>query len=139
MSKRVSLAQIGEGDEKIVAGPGYRDIPKCTLPLKTEEAQREYDRIARLLMDNGKFDMFHHLQASIYCSSFDTFHANHAAGKPIRTAVQLSMQKALGALKLHVIDKPLAASENAQLNKFAHCGFASRSEPVFQTDRGARS
>lgn len=121
-----SPAQIGAGDERIVAGPGYRDIPKCKLPLKTEAGQREYDSYARVLFDAGLFDMFRHTHLSLYAQGMDEIFAAADNGTLVRTELRKATQRSFSALGTDDLDKPIAAPEGAQTNKYASCGFAAR-------------
>lgn len=121
-----SLAQIGAGDERIVAGPGYREIPKCKFPLKTDEARAEYDQIARVLYDAGRFDLYRHSKLSLYAASFDQIHLTISEGRPVRGEVQKQAQRAYEGLGLDDLSKPIAAPKGAQENKYAGCGFSAR-------------
>jgi hypothetical protein len=116
-------AQAGAGDTRVVAGPGYREIPRCKLPLTTEAAQNEYDLVARTLFDAGKLDLFHHSQLSIYASMFDKI----ASGANASGRDRDLLQRALEALKLDELNSgPIAASKGAPVNKFAGAGFSAR-------------
>jgi hypothetical protein len=116
-------AQAGAGDTRVVAGPGYREIPRCKLPLTTEAAQNEYDLVARTLFDAGKLDLFHHSQLSIYASMFDKI----ASGANASGRDRDLLQRALEALKLDELNSgPIAASKGAPVNKVAGAGFSAR-------------
>lgn len=117
-------AQAGAGDSRIVAGPGYREIPRCKLPLTTEAAQNEYDLVARTLFDAGKLDLFHHSQLSIYASMFDKIAGNSTATSGRDRDL---LQRALEALKLDELQSgPIASAKGAPVNKFAGAGFSAR-------------
>ena len=63
-------AQIGGGDPRVVAHPGFRKIPDCLFPLRTKEAKREYNTLARVLFDAGHMTVAKHRALSSYaCSS----------------------------------------------------------------------
>ncbi len=120
-------AQVGAGDEKVVAGPGYRDIPRCKLPLQTEEAQREYDTLSRTLFDSGRLDVYIHSQLSLYAALFDAVTVDAKAGRRTRAKDHEHMQRAFWALKLDELHTgPVAASANAPVNKFSSNGFSAR-------------
>jgi len=116
-------AQVGHGDQRVLAHPGYREIPKCKLPLTTEAANNEYDLVARTLFDSGKLDLFHHSQLSIYASMFDKI----ASGANASGRDRDLLQRALEALKLDELNSgPVAAAKGAPVNKFARAGFSAR-------------
>jgi hypothetical protein len=123
---KIDLAQVGAGDDRVVAGPGYREIPKCKLPLRTEAGQREYDTTARLLFDAGRFDHYHHSQLSLYAIAFDEMQVAVAAGRPVRGEMQKQIQRAFEKLGINDLNKPIAAPTGAPTNKFASCGFSAR-------------
>jgi len=120
------VAQAGAGDDRIVAGPGYRDIPKCKMPLRTEAGQHEYDVTARILFDAGRFDHFHHSQLSLYANAFDEMFAARSDGRTVRGEMQKQLQRAFEALGIDDLNKPIAAPKGAPQNKYAGCGFSAR-------------
>jgi hypothetical protein len=123
---RSEPAQVGEGDPRVVAHPGFRRIPKCLFPLRTKEAQREYDTLARVLFDAGHLSVGKHRALSSYAMQFDNVVAAPAEGKTVRGSWVAQMDKARNQLGLDELDKPIAAPEDAKINKFARSGFASR-------------
>lgn len=113
-------------EEKVVAHPAFREIPKCLFPLQTEAAQKEYDTIARVLFDAGRLMLGTHRALSSYAMQFDTITAAAASGKQVRGSWFAQLDKARNELRLDDIDKPIAAPQGATVNKFARNGFASR-------------
>lgn len=119
-------AQAGGGDPKVVAHPAFRDIPACLFPLGTAEARKEYDTLARLLFDAGRMTLAHHRSLSSYAMQFDAIQRAAAAGDKIRGVAFVTMDKVRKELPLDDISKPIAASREAPVNRFALCGFSSR-------------
>lgn len=134
-----SPAQVGAGDERIVAGPGYRDIPKCKLPLKTEAGQREYDTYARVIFDAGLFDMYRHTHLSMYAQGMDEIFSAADKGLSVKTELRKATQRSFEALGVGELDKPIAAPKGAQTNKYAGCGFAARSVQALRDRQGRRA
>jgi phage terminase small subunit len=119
-------AQIGGGDPRVVAHPGFRKIPDCLFPLRTKEAKREYNTLARVLFDAGHMTVAKHRALSSYCMQFDNISAAPSEGKTIRGSWVAQMDKARNSLGLDDLDKPVASPADAKTNKFARAGFASR-------------
>jgi hypothetical protein len=61
----------GGSDTPVLAHPPLSEIPACRLPLRSEEARREYDTIARVLSDAGRWGLEAHIRLSLYASVFD--------------------------------------------------------------------
>jgi hypothetical protein len=125
-TQEAELAQVGGGDPRVVAHPGFRKIPACLFPLKTKQAQKEYDTLARVLFDAGHLTVGKHRALSSYAIQFDNITAAGNEGKQVRGSWFAQMDKARNQLGLDELDKPVAAPENAPVNKFAGSGFASR-------------
>jgi hypothetical protein len=64
MKRRAEPAQAGQGDPKVVAHPAFREIPACLFALRSEQAQKEYDTIARMLFDAGRLTAVSHRAAT---------------------------------------------------------------------------
>ncbi|MGY2052948.1 hypothetical protein [Methylobacterium sp. JK268] len=120
------VAQVGAGDERVLAHPAFRQIPACLFPLSTDEAGREYDRLARVLFDAGRLTLARHSALSAYAMQFDAVITATHQGKPLRASWFAQMDRARRELDLDGIDKPIAAPASAPLNKFARTGFANR-------------
>lgn len=120
------LAQVGSGDPRVVAHPSYREIPKSLFPLGTTEAQAEYDALARMLFDAGRFAAGPHRILSSYAMQFDTITCAAAAGKQIRGSWFAQLDKARKELGLDELDRPIAAPAGASVNRYARVGFANR-------------
>lgn len=119
-------ALVGGGDTNVVAHPAFREIPKSVFPLRTKEAQDEYNSMARILFDAGRLTISKHRALSSYAAQFDNITEASSAGKPIRGSWFAQLDKARKELGLDDLDKPIAAPETARGNKFARSGFASR-------------
>ena len=119
-------AQVGGGDPRVVAHPGFRTIPDCLFPLRTKEARKEYNTLARVLFDAGHMTVAKHRALSSYCMQFDNISAAPSEGKTIRGSWVAQMDKARNSLGLDELDKPVASPKDAQVSKFARAGFASR-------------
>ena len=115
-------AEVDGRDEGVVAQRSLREIPACRLQLRSEAAIREYDSLARVLSDAGRFGLEVHIHLSMYASMFDAITTAVEGGTQVRASWYTQMYRALWALKLDDIDKPVTAS----VNKFARVGFAGR-------------
>lgn len=114
------------GDPRVVAHPAFREIPKCLFPLSTEEAQGEYDTVARLLFDAGRLTAGAHRTLSSYAMQFDAITKAAAEGKQVRGSWFANLDKARSQLGLDDLDKPIAAPAKAPTNRYARVGFAHR-------------
>lgn len=121
---KASLAQVGQGDAKVVAHPGYRSFPACAYPLQTEAARAEYDSIGRLIWNAGRLSKDMHLSLSTYASCFDQIQRISAEGLAPRAAWYMNLQKAQARLKLDDLDKPISAPKEAPVNRYARFGFS---------------
>ena len=119
-------AQMGGSDMPAAAHPPLGVIPTCRLPLQSEEARQEYDTIARVLLDAGRFGLEAHMRLSLYASLHDNITTAVAEGKQLRASWFTQMQRALSALKLDELERPPAVPEEVRPNPYAHCGFAAR-------------
>lgn len=123
--KKSNLALAG-GDPRVVAHPSLREIPKCLFPLKSKKAKDEYDTLARMIFDAGQMTASKHRQLSTYAAQFDVIHSYPDEGKMLKAANFIQLDKALKALKLDEIDKPVGIPQGQAASKYALCGFASR-------------
>ena len=119
-------AQIGGGDPRVVAHPGFRKIPDCLFPLRTKEAKREYNTLARVLFDAGHMTVAKHRALSSYCMQFDNISAAPSEGKTIRGSWVAQMDKARNSLGLDDLDKPVASPADAKPARANLLVFASR-------------
>lgn len=126
VTQRKNLAQVGAGDPKVVALPGYREIPACLFPLKTDEAKAEYDRLARMVFDAGQMTVGKHSALCAYIVQFDSVTATTLQGKIPRAAHVEMLVRSLKRLGLDGLDKPIAAPAGAAVNKFARVGLPNR-------------
>lgn len=110
----------------VVPHPAFREIPKSLFPLRTTEAQAEYDTLARTLFERGRLTLGAHRALSSYAMQFDTITAAAQSGKQVRGSWFAQLDKARKELGLDDIDKPIASSASAPTNKYAHVGFAGR-------------
>ncbi len=106
--------------------PPLSEIPACRLPLRSEEARREYATIGRALLDAGRWGLETHIRLSVFASMFDTITNAVLEGKPVRASWFTQMQRALSALRLSELEKPPTPPQEAQPNRYAICGFAVR-------------
>src|SRR3712207_6303648 len=86
-------AHEGRSDAAIVPHAPLSEIPACRLPLRSEEARREYDTIARVLWDAGRWGLEAHIRLSVYASVFDNITAAAAEGKHVRASWFTQMQR----------------------------------------------
>src|SRR3712207_3688028 len=113
-----------QADQKLVAHPAFREIPKCLFALNSAEAKYEYDIIAGLLFHAGQLTISTHRVLSSYAMQFDTITQARAEGRLIPASWANQLDRAWKSLGLDKLDKPIAAPTSAQVNKFAHTGFA---------------
>ena len=71
-----------------------------------------------------------HVHLSMYAAMFDAITTAVVGGTQVRASWFAQMQRALTALKLDDIDKPIAAPEGLEENPFAHVGWACRGEAL---------
>ncbi len=126
VTKRKSLAQVGAGDPKVVAHPGYREIPACLFPLTSDEAKAEYDRLARVLFDAGRMTLGKHSALSAYAMQFDTMQTIARSGKVVKGLHFEQLARALKTLDLDATDSPIAAPSTAAVNRYARFGVSRR-------------
>lgn len=122
---RAEPIQAG-GNPAVLAHPAFRKIPESQVPLDTDEGQAAYDKYARILFERGRLDLNAHAYLSVYAQAMDEVARRKAAKEPIRASLLDRAMKALGKLGLDELNKPVAAPESAEGNRFAHCGFANR-------------
>src|SRR5215213_4871242 len=77
----------------VVAHPTFRDIPRCLFALRSAEAQREYDEIARVLYDANRLTIGVHRALCSYAMQFDTITVAAAEGKMIRAPAFVQLDK----------------------------------------------
>src|SRR5688500_8541737 len=110
---------------------GPHQLPACFFPLKTEEAAQEYDLVVRALSDAGRLTLATHRAVSSYALQVDSIVTAIKMGKPMRAFSFATLDKARARLKLEELEKPavpsLAVAPAPRPNKFANCGFSSRS------------
>lgn len=123
--KTIDRTPVG-GDPRVVAHPGFREIPTCLFPIQTEQAQKQYDQIARALFEAGRLTLDAHSALSSYAMQFDVITRATAEGRVVRSLAFTQLDKARTALRLNELDNPIASSEDAPVNKFARSGFSTR-------------
>jgi hypothetical protein len=123
--KTIDRTPVG-GDPRVVAHPAFREIPACLFPIQTEQAQKQYDYIARALFEVGRLTLNAHSALSSYAMQFDVITRLAAEGRTVRAHSFTQLDKARAALRLDEIDGPIASSEDAPVNKFARSGFSTR-------------
>ena len=126
MKRRAEPAQAGQGDPKVIAHPAFREIPACLFALRSEQAQKEYDTIARMLFDAGRLTAVSHRTLSSYAVQFDNITLAAAEGRPTRGNWFIQLERTRNALKLDDLDQPIAAASSAPVNKYARIGFPNR-------------
>lgn len=114
-----------DGDRGVVAHPSFRRIPKCLFKLSSDDAEREYDRLARAFFERGRLTLGLHGDLSSYAKQMDII-SSADPERPMRASWFTNLDKLRAKLKLDDIDKPIAASENAPVNKFSRAGFSAR-------------
>jgi len=132
-AKRKPTEAVG-GNPGVVAHPAFRRVPECLFPLVHDKAKREYDSIARLLFNSGRLTMATHRDLCSYAMQFDVITRNSEAGKPIRAHSFVQMDRSRVRLKLDDLDTPIAAPEDAPVNKFSGAGFSARRRQAIRRD-----
>src|SRR5215213_9176898 len=77
----------------VLAHPTFRDIPKCLFALRSDQAQREYDEIVRVLYDANRLTIGLHRALCSYAMQFDTITVAAAEGKMIRAPAFVQLDK----------------------------------------------
>jgi hypothetical protein len=122
-----TVVHLVHNGPEICSGPTSRSAPKCLFPLQSIEAQKEYGTLAQLLFKADRLSVDAHRTLSEYAAQFDALHLSLARGLPIRPSRFDQLKRARKALKLRELEEPAPAPKEApKVNKFAHCGFASR-------------
>jgi hypothetical protein len=136
-SSAKTLVRLVHNGQEIVSGPTSRGAPRCLFPLQSVEAQKEYDTLAPLLLRADRLTVDMHRTLSEYAAQFDALHLSLSRGLAIRPSRFDQLKRARKALRLRDLEKPAAASEEPpRVNKFANCGFASRTN--MSADRSGR-
>jgi hypothetical protein len=105
-----------------------QQIPACFFPLSTEDASREYEFLARKLFDAGRLTLAMHRALSSYALQVDSIIKAKEAGRHVSAFSFATMDKSRSRLKLEELENPFSPAKVAPpQNKFAHCGFSSRS------------
>ena len=104
------------------------DTSRCLFPLRTEEALREYELIARTLLSAGRLTIENQRALSSYAMQFDLIIKAANKGDAIRASRFTQLDRVRAKLKLHELEKPMRTDTAPHPNKFANCGFASRRE-----------
>ena len=99
-------------------------IGACLFALRTEVARNEYNTIALALIQADRLTVHTHRVLSSYATQVDAIAIAIEEGRALRASWFTQMDRARGKLKLHELEKPVISSPP---NKFALCGFASRS------------
>ena len=110
-------------------------ITPCLFALRTEVARHEYDSIALAMFEADRLTAHTHRVLSSYATQVDAIATAIEQGRPLRASWFTQMDRARGKLKLHDLEKPVISSPP---NKFALCGFASRSRVKQNTGGGTR-
>ena len=98
----------------------------CLFALRTEVARNEYNTIALALIQADRLTVHTHRVLSSYATQVDAIAIAIEEGRALRASWFTQMDRARGKLKLHELEKQLAVISSPP-NKFALCGFASRS------------
>lgn len=126
MSVRSDPAQVGQGDPKVVAHPGFRTLPACDFVLKTDKARKTYDELARLLWHAGRLSKAKHMALSRYASLVDQITGISEEGRTPRASWFNEMRRAEKELAIDDLDKPISAPIEAPVNRYARFGFSGR-------------
>ena len=110
-------------------------IRPCLFALRTEVARNEYNTIALALIQADRLTVHTHRVLSSYATQVDAIAIAIEEGRALRASWFTQMDRARGKLKLHELEKPVISSPP---NKFALCGFASRSRVKQDTGGGTR-
>lgn len=121
---KASLAQVGQGDAKVVAHPGFRELPPCRAALKTEKAKRTYDELARLIWNAGRLSIDMHMTLSTYAGLLDQIERIETEGLTPRASWFTGLLAAQKRLALDDLDKPISAPKEAPVNRYARFGFS---------------
>ena len=98
----------------------------CLFALRTEVARNEYKTIALALIEANRLTAHTHRVLSSYATLADAIAIAIEEGRALRASWFTQMDRARGKLKLHELEKQLTVISSPP-NKFALCGFASRS------------
>lgn len=125
-ARRKEIAQVGGGDENVLAGPGFREMPECSMPLESAAAKEQYGKFCRILFDSGRLTITRHAAASTYAYIFDQIQlAKEKKLKP-RASWMTQMMVQMRAMDLDGLDTAVAAPAEAPINKFARRGLPNR-------------
>jgi hypothetical protein len=116
------LAQVGQGDPKILAHPGFREMPGCQFELKTDKAKSRYDELCRLIWTAGRLSLDKHMTLSTYALLVDRIELIEAEGLKPRASWFTQLLNAQKRLELDDLDKPISAPREAPTNRFARFG-----------------
>src|SRR5215217_4707610 len=111
-------------------------IRPCLFALRMEVARNEYNTIARALIQADRLTVHTHRVLSSYATQVDAIAIAIEEGRALRASWFTQMDRARGKLKLHELEKRPTVSSPP--NKFALCGFASRSRVKQDTGGGTR-
>src|SRR5215217_6908014 len=81
------------------------DLPGCLLPLRSEEAQQEYDLLGRALVQAGRLTIGMHRGLSSYAAQFDGIIRAAREGKQVRASWFTQLDRARAELKLDELEK----------------------------------
>lgn len=126
VKKAADLPEDATPAGSVIEHPARNTIPRCKLPLRTREAQEEYDTIARQLFTAGRLTDNAHRYLSSYVSSFDQITVATLEGNEVRASWRAEMRKSLDKLGLDDLETQIAAPKNASENKFSRFGRAPR-------------
>ena len=104
----------------------------CFFPLATQAAQQEYSSIAETLVRAGRMDVHNHRLLSSYVAQLDNIIVAQQQKRQIRGSWFTQMDRARNKLKLHELENHLQPVIERPPNKFALCGFASRSRGALE-------
>jgi hypothetical protein len=99
----------------------------CLFPLRTEGARQEYASIAEALALAGRMNVHYHRLLSSYVAQLDTIIVAQHQQRQVRGSWFTQMDRTRDKLKLHELERPLLPVIERPPNKFALCGFSSRS------------
>lgn len=128
MGTRAKVAQVGGGDDKVVAHPGYTKLPACQFTLESKAAQDRYGELARLIWNAGRLSLDMHMTLSQYVAVLDRIEMLRQDGKglKIRASWFEQLERFQRKLAIDDLDKPIAAPVQAQVNPYTYFGFPSR-------------
>jgi hypothetical protein len=115
-----------ENKENVVALPSFTSIPPPLIPLTTEAACREYQRIGQMLFDLGTLSVSRHMTLSRYAAQMDAITMQMKDGKAASATAFKTLSYDAKAMGLDSVNKPISAREVPLSNRFARGGFSAK-------------